>query len=187
MSNLGAFPIQAYLFAQLITVVNLTGQALSNASSHWALMFFVLGLCIGFAYFCLGFSSNTVAVHVSCTYRQQYFESILAKPIEFFDGEDNSSGTLTARVANDPTQLQQLLGVNMAMVLQAIFSLIGCIAIGFNFGWKLTLLATLVALPIIMAGSFFRFRYEIQFEKMNQKVFEESSKVKYPSDRMDDC
>ena len=52
-------------------------------------------------------------MNVACNYRQQYFESILAKPIEFFDDEDNSSGTLTARVANDPTQLQQLLGINM--------------------------------------------------------------------------
>jgi ABC-type multidrug transport system fused ATPase/permease subunit len=151
-------------------------------------MFFVLALCIGFAYYWLGFSSNTIAVNVSCTYRQQYFESILAKPIEFFDAEDNSSGTLTARVANDPTQLQQLLGVNMAMVLQAIFSLVGCISIGFAFGWKLTLLATFVALPLIMAGSFFRFRYEIQFEKMNQKVFEESSKVRrYADFILGDC
>ena len=101
------------------------------------------------------------------------------KPIEFFDAEDNSSGTLTARVANDPTQLQQLLGINMAMVLQAIFSLIGCISIGFAFGWKLTLLAVFVSLPIIMVGSFFRIRFEIQFEKMNQEVFAESSKVSY--------
>jgi ABC-type multidrug transport system fused ATPase/permease subunit len=140
-------------------------------------MFFILALCIGFAYFWLGWSSNTVSTNVSCTYRQQYFESILEKPIEFFDGEDNSSGTLTARVANDPTQLQQLLGINMAMVLQAIFSLLGCIIIAFIKGWKLTLVALFVAGPIILAGSFFRFRYEIQFEKMNQQVFAESSKV----------
>ena len=99
------------------------------------------------------------------------------KPIEFFDAEDNSSGTLTARVANDPTQLQQLLGINMAMVLQAIFSLIGCLTIAFVFGWKLTLVAVFVALPIIMAGAFFRFRFEIQFEELNQEVFAESSKA----------
>jgi ATP-binding cassette subfamily B (MDR/TAP) protein 1 len=166
------------LFAQLVTVITLVGEALDHASRHWALMFFILALCIGVAYYCLGFSSSIIGTNISCTYRQQYFESILAKPIEFFDEEDNSSGTLTARVANDPTQLQQLLGINMAMVLQAVFSLIGCIIIAFYFGWKLTLLAVFVALPLIMGGAFFRFRYEIQFEKMNQKVFEESSKVR---------
>ena len=141
-------------------------------------MFFVLALCIAFAYYWLGWSSNTTSTNVACTYRQEYFESILVKPIEFFDAEENSSGTLTARVANDPTQLQQLLGINMAMALQAIFGLVGCVIIAFCFGWKLTLVAVFVALPIIMSGAFFRFRFEIQFEKLNQEVFAESSKVR---------
>jgi len=74
--------------------------------------------------------------HIACTYRQQYFESILEKPIPFFDEEENSSGTLAARVANDPTQLQQLLGINMAMIYIAVLSMIGCVIIGFCYGWK---------------------------------------------------
>lgn len=74
--------------------------------------------------------------HISCHYRQEYFRSILAKPIAFFDADENSSGTLTARVANDPTQLQQLLGINMAMVLTALLSVFGCVIIGFILGWK---------------------------------------------------
>ncbi len=100
----------------------------------------------------------------------------MAKPVMFFDEEDNSSGTLTARVANDPTQLQQMLGMNMALVYTACLSLIGCIIIAFIFGWKLTLLTTFVAMPIILAAGFFRIRYEIQFESLNQAVFAESSK-----------
>jgi ATP-binding cassette, subfamily B (MDR/TAP), member 1 len=127
--------VQAYLFAQLITVV---------------------------------------PVNVSCTYRRQYSESILAKPIAFFDAEDNSSGTLTGRVASD---LTQLLGLNMATIFQSIFSLTGCIIIAFVFGWKLTLVAVFVAPPIIMVGTFFRYRFEVEFEKVNQAVFAESSKV----------
>lgn len=81
---------------------------------------------------------------------------MLHKPVPFFDAEENSSGTLTARVANDPTQLQQMLGMNMAMVATALLGMLGCIIIGFDFGWKLTLLVVFVAMPIIMAGSFFR-------------------------------
>ncbi|KAF4636377.1 hypothetical protein G7Y89_g1707 [Cudoniella acicularis] len=169
-------PIQSYFFAQLLNVVTLVGDALSSASRHWALMFFILAIGVGAAYFVLGWSSNAISVNIACTYRQQYFESILAKPISFFDEEENSSGTLTARVANDPTQLQQLLGINMAMVYIAILSLLGCIIIGFVFGWKLTLLTVFVSMPIIMSCGYFRLRYEIQFEKMNNAVFAESSK-----------
>lgn len=57
--------------------------------------------------------------HVSSTYRQQYFEGILYQKTDFFDDENNSSGTLTARVGGDPKQLEELLGTNMALVYTA--------------------------------------------------------------------
>lgn len=85
-------------------------------------------------------------------------------------------GGLTARIASDPTQLQQLLGINMAVVLISIFNVFGCIVMAFYFGWKLTILTVCSAAPIILAAGFFRVRYETQFEKMNREVFAESSK-----------
>ncbi|TGO92120.1 hypothetical protein BPOR_0010g00320 [Botrytis porri] len=171
-----AYPIQAYLFAQIISVFSLTGPRLKAATEHYALMFFILGLGAGVAWFIMGYSSTMISGHITSTYRQEYFESILHKPIAFFDAEENSSGELTGRVANDPTQLQQLLGINMAMVLTAICNITGCIIIAFVFGWKLTCVVAFVALPLLIFGSFYRIRYEIQFEKMNQAVFAESSK-----------
>ncbi|KAB8302301.1 hypothetical protein EYC80_005737 [Monilinia laxa] len=170
------YPIQAYLFAQLLSVFSYTGAKLKSATEHYALMFFILGLGAGAAWFIMGYSSTIISGHITSTYRQQYFESILKKPIAFFDAEENSSGELTGRVANDPTQLQQLLGINMAMVFTAICQITGCLIIAFIFGWKLTCVVAFVALPILMCGSFYRIRYEIQFEKMNQAVFAESSK-----------
>ncbi|PQE27121.1 putative leptomycin B resistance pmd1 protein [Rutstroemia sp. NJR-2017a WRK4] len=170
------YPIQAYIFAQLISVFQYTGAQLTAAANHWSLMFFILAIGAFMVWFGMGWASNTVAAHISSTYRQEYFESILRKPIPFFDAEDNSSGTLTARVANDPTQLQQLLGINMAMVLTAIFNITGCLIIGFVFAWKLCIVVAFVALPILLIGGYYRVRYEIQFEKMNQAVFAESSK-----------
>lgn len=98
------------------------------------------------------------------------------KPISYYDDEDNSVGALTARIATDPTQLQQLLGINMAFVFISVFNVVGCIAMSFYFGWKLTLLTVCSSVPIILAAGFFRIRYETQFEKMNWKVFAESAK-----------
>lgn len=79
-------------------------------------------------------------------------------------------------MATDPTQLQQLLGINMAFVFISIFNVVGCIAMSFYFGWKLTLITVCSSVPIILAAGFFRIRYETQFEKMNYKVFAESAK-----------
>ncbi|KAK0118936.1 hypothetical protein ONS96_012011 [Cadophora gregata f. sp. sojae] len=171
-----SYAIQAFLFAKILGVIQLPDAALASARDHWALMFFVLALGCFVAYFTLGWSSTNISTYIACTYRQEYFQSILYKPIDFYDNEENSSGTLSARVANDPTQLQQMLGINMAMVFTAALSLVGCIIIGFIYGWKLTLVTVFVAMPIIMLAGFFRVRYEIQFEALNQAVFAESSK-----------
>jgi ATP-binding cassette subfamily B (MDR/TAP) protein 1 len=120
------------------------------------------------------YNSNGLQL-VSCSYRQEYFENAIEKPIPFFDAEDNTAGSLTSRLSNDPTQLQEMLGLNMAMVLIAIFSMIGCTAISFAFGWKLTIVTFFAAVPVILAASFTRLRFEVQFEKMNALVFAESS------------
>lgn len=172
----GAYPLQSYLTAQLIQVVTKTGQAFTDAVNHWSLILFIVAIATGVAYFFIGWSAQYISTYIQCHYRQEYFESIIAKPIPFFDEEDNSSGTLAARLANDPTQLQQLLGMNMALVVSAMLGGIGCILVGFALGWKLTLVVLSVSLPFICGGAYFRTRYEIQFEKMNNEVFAESSK-----------
>jgi ATP-binding cassette, subfamily B (MDR/TAP), member 1 len=114
--------------------------------------------------------------HITSTYRQEYFSNLLSKPISFYDEADNSVGALCARTANDPTQLQQLLGINMGAVLTSVLNVGGCLAISFYFSWKLTLIIVCSTVPIVVAAGFIRVRYETDFEKMNWKVFSESSK-----------
>ena len=63
----------------------------------------------------------------------------------------------------------------MAFPLISVFNVIGCIAIAFSFGWKLTLVAMFTAFPVIVSAMFVRIRYEVTFEKMNAAVFAESS------------
>ncbi|MCJ1437783.1 hypothetical protein MMC27_007170 [Xylographa pallens] len=179
LSALGAgsvFSIQAYLFSHLIVVFQYTGAQLVSAGNFWSLMFFVLALCDGVFLGLIGFCTNSLSVYVSTVYRQEYFESILNKPVSWFDAEDRSSGTLTSRLSNDPQQLQEILGPNMVFPLISVMSILGCIIISFYFGWKLTLVTLFSALPVIVAASFMRIRYEIQFEAFNAKVFAESSK-----------
>ncbi|OCL14368.1 ABC transporter-like protein [Glonium stellatum] len=169
-------PLQAYLFAKLISVFDFWGVYLKEQTNFWCLMFVVLAAGIGISYFILGWSSNTVSFHITSAYRREYFENVLSKDVAFYDDEDNSVGALSARMANDPTQLQQLLGINMAFVFISIFNVVGCIAISFYFGWKLTLLTVCSSMPVILVAGFFRIRFETQFEKMNWEVFAESSK-----------
>lgn len=64
----------------------------------------------------------------------------------------------------------------MAFVIISILNVVGCLAIAFYFGWKLSVVTLCSSMPLIIAAAFFRIRYEAQFEKMNNKVFAESAK-----------
>lgn len=169
--------MQAYLFSQLINIFTLQSlEEFIDEAHFWSLMWTVLAIVNGLAYFGLGYVSTHLAHYISSKYRQQYFEGLLYQKMAFFDEEDNSTGTLTARVGSDPKQLEELLGMNMAMVYTSIFTVIGSLSIAFAFGWKLALVATCVTMPIGLLGGYFRFRYELEFEKMYAAVFAESSK-----------
>lgn len=170
-------PVQAYLFAKIIVVFNAdTPEQMRRDSEFWSLMWVVLAAAVGLSYFALGFVSTHLAHYIAATYRQQYFESILFQKTAYFDNEDHSVGTLTSRVAGDPKQLEEMLGMNMAMVYTSVFTLIGSFAIAFVYSWKLSLVALFVTAPLGLGAGYFRFRFEMNFEQMYAAVFAESSK-----------
>ncbi|KAL1597186.1 hypothetical protein SLS60_008768 [Paraconiothyrium brasiliense] len=171
-----SYAIQSYLFARLITSFGFWGDYLRKATNFLCLMLFVVAIGVGLCYFVLGWVSNMVSTETKAIYRKEYFRNIVAKPIYFFDKEDNSAGTLTARLATDPTQLQQLLGMNMAMVFISIFNVIGCTTISIYFGWKFALVVIAASMPIILGSGYYRVRHEVKFESRNNEVFAESAK-----------
>ncbi|KAI1390675.1 P-loop containing nucleoside triphosphate hydrolase protein [Hypoxylon trugodes] len=172
----GSPPVQAFIFAALISSFAYWGDVLIAVTDFWCLMFVALAGAAGIGYFSLGYSSTVVSFYITSTYRREYFENIVSKAVSWFDGDGRSIGALTGIVASDPTQLQQLLGNNMAFAFISIFSVIGCLTISFYFGWKLTIVALSSAMPLAVAAGFFRVRVEKKFEAMNLKVFSESAK-----------
>ncbi|KAI1813242.1 P-loop containing nucleoside triphosphate hydrolase protein [Poronia punctata] len=170
-------PLQAWLFAKVIDVFRYINDfsRFTSEGNFWSMIWVFLGIGVGLGYFALTYAATHVAHHVSSSYRQQYFEGMLHQKTAFFDDQENSTGTLTARVGGDPKQLEELLGPNMGMVYTSFFTLIGALAIAFAVGWKLALVATTVTVPIGLVAGYFRFRYELEFEKMNNAVFAESS------------
>ncbi|KAM3448979.1 hypothetical protein MY3296_007297 [Beauveria thailandica] len=82
---------------------------------------------------------------------------------------------MTARSSSDPHQLEELLGINMVSVFIAIWTLTGTFAIAFSFAWKLALVSFCVALPILLGTGYWRLRYELEFDEMNNSVFADSS------------
>ncbi|KAL2165253.1 hypothetical protein VTH06DRAFT_550 [Thermothelomyces fergusii] len=177
MGAAAAVPIQAYLFAGVAGVFRETSlQSLLDDATFWSKMWAILAGGVGASYFLTTLVSTNLEGYIAAVYRQEYFESILFQPTGYFDRDDNASGQLTARLASDPQALKELLGINLMMVLIGIFSLAGALAISFAYGWKLALVALCVTVPVGIVSGYFRVRYELQFNKMNDEVFQESSK-----------
>jgi len=178
LASLGAgvvYPIQAYIFAQLINVFPPEGPPSASSGNHWALMFFIQAIGVAVAYFMLGLSSHLASIIVSTYYRTEYLQHFLLKRISFFDAEGNSAGTLTSRLSDDPHRVEALMGTEMSMGLIAVVNLLGSIIISFIFGWKLALVGVFAVLPLILIAGYVRFKLEMQFEEMNAAVFAESS------------
>ncbi|KAF4123510.1 ABC-type multidrug transport system, ATPase and permease component [Geosmithia morbida] len=173
-----ANPLQAWLLAQSINAFQhrAAPNKLMDEGEFWALMWTMLAIGVGVAYFFTFLTSLRLSGITRAKYQQEYFDSILFQKAAYFDDEDHSHGTVTARLAGDPKQLEELMGANMAMVYIAMFNIAGSIAIALSFTWKLALVSICVVLPATMLASFFRFRYELQFEQMNSQVFAESSR-----------
>ena len=96
--------------------------------------------------------------------------------MSFFDEPDHAVGLLTANIASDPSQLQQLLGMNMAMVMISLFNVVGCISIAITFHWRFGLIVIISSLPIILVGGWYRVRHEVRFESRNNQVFADSAR-----------
>ncbi|RDA95917.1 hypothetical protein CP533_5946 [Ophiocordyceps camponoti-saundersi (nom. inval.)] len=171
-----AVPLQAWLFGNVVTVFGLGGSSLASKSSFWSLMWMVLAIGAGLAYCGCFLTSTQMEATIRSKYQKEYFEAILHQKPAFFDEEDHSHGTMTARASGDPKKLEELMGSNMASVYIAIFNLCGSIAIAFAFAWKLALVGCCIVMPVSLATTYWRFKYEIEFDKMNSAVFAESSK-----------
>lgn len=154
---------------QIFTFILSPSEFLRKAE-FWSLMWFVVAIGLGFCYLVLGIVAVNLQHFICAAYRQQYFTAIVRQKMLFFDDENNSIGTLTSRVQGDPKQLEELLGMNMGMVVSSVLQLCGSLIIAFVFGWKLALVATCVTVPIGLACAWYRFKYEMEFEKLSAAV-----------------
>lgn len=175
MATAAGTPIQAYLFSKVISVFLLTGDELTRESNFWGLAWLYLAVGVGLAYLAVGWIGLLVQSNTSAVYKSQYFSDMLYQKLSFFDQDANSHGTLSARVGTDAKQLEELLGMNLALLISGVFIALGSVIIAIVFAWKLGLIGSLVLMPIMLAAGYWKFRQEVTYEQMNAAVFQESS------------
>ncbi|RFU78080.1 multidrug resistance [Trichoderma arundinaceum] len=168
------FPVQAILLGRVMKSFQGTADKLSSDANFWSLMFFVVGLGALMAYATLGFFMTLLGIRLTKYYRLDYFRVILNQPIEFFDRV--ASGALVSRLQSDPSNLHELISVNLGLLISIFVSIISGSIIALAFSWKLALVSIFGAMPVVFCAGFVRMKLDSSLAEATAKIFEESAR-----------
>jgi ATP-binding cassette subfamily B (MDR/TAP) protein 1 len=157
----GVSPTVAVLFARAITAFQLPADQAISTGDFWALMLFVISIIVFIIYFSLGWSTAVVSQETTYFYRLQMFKDIMNQDLEFFDREENTTGALLSKLSSLPTDLQELIGFNVAVLITIMINIIASSLLAIGIGWKLGLTISLSALPVMAIFGYIRIRLEL--------------------------
>lgn len=173
-------------------VFNLEGAALQDRADFFALMFFIIAIVQLLIYLVLGWISNVVSQvsidmptfpwppltkgqHMTHYYRNRMLEAILRQDVQFFDRPENTTGALASRVSTQPTQLQELMSMNIGVILITVINLISSSVLAIAIGWKLGLVVVCGGLPPMVYAGYLRLRLETGMEEKSSRNFGKSA------------
>ncbi|KAG6301723.1 hypothetical protein E4U09_004665 [Claviceps aff. purpurea] len=146
-------------------------------ANFFALGFFIIALCSLVVYAIVGWCSNVIAQTIVQFYRRDILDNTLRQDMTFFDDPENSTGALVSRLATEPLSLQELLSINVALIVICIVNVLCSCIIAIVYGWKLGLVLSFGALPILIGAGYLRIRLETKFEQDTAERFATSSAI----------
>ena len=169
------YPVQAIVFARLIDVFTYQGEELQSRASFWSLMFTIIAIVEGIAYYGIGKTFVYTSEKLTRRLRYMYFQYTLRQDIEYFDEDIHTTGALISSLNLDPQQIQQLVGSNLGLILVVIVNLVGGIVVSLAYGWKLALVVIFGGLPFIFAAGYLRLRLMLSYNAKTKKQYESSA------------
>ncbi|KAL7931860.1 P-loop containing nucleoside triphosphate hydrolase protein [Trichoderma chlorosporum] len=159
------FPVQAFLYARVVTTFQLTGAALVSHGNFWSLMWFILAIAVGLGYLGVGWAGAALGELVAQAYRYDYLQSMMSQPMAFFDLDENSVGSLLSRLSSDPDAVNALSGSNLAVIVTVGVALVSCVILALAVGWKLGLVVLFGGFPFIFGAGVVHERMQNSFEE----------------------
>ncbi|KAG9519488.1 multidrug resistance protein 3, partial [Aureobasidium melanogenum] len=172
------YPAMAILISRLIHSFNQgPSPQLTHDGSFYSLMLFITACINLVAYFCMGYVTNIISQKLTRRYRSEIFKSVLTQEIAFFDEPENTTGAIVSRLSTAPTQLQELLGFNVAIIFITLVNLLSTCILALIVGWKLALVVLFGALLPIIISAWLRFAMESRLEAFIEKRFAASAAI----------
>ncbi|RFN46690.1 multidrug resistance protein [Fusarium flagelliforme] len=159
------YPALAILFSRTMKAFETIDVSEAN---FFSLMFFVVALANFVIYAVAGW-------HVMTVYRSELFDNTLRQDMIFFDDPDRGTGALVSRLAAEPTSLQELLSMNLSLIMINLVTVLSSSVLAIAYGYKLGLVLTLAALPVLVGSGYVRIRLEYKFDDDTAGRFAKSS------------
>lgn len=140
-------------------------------------MFFIVAIGNFGCYFSVGFFGNRIQQRVSRQYRLELFENVLKQDMEFFDKPENATGALASRISTYPTNLQELLGFNIGLIVIQCVNIVSSSVLAIIVGWKLGLVVVFGAMPIVVFCGWLRVRLQGSLDDHNSERFASSAAI----------
>ncbi|KAJ3337521.1 ATP-binding cassette, sub-B (MDR TAP), member 4 [Gonapodya sp. JEL0774] len=149
----GLSPIQSILMNGIIGAFTKTGDEVLSEARKFALLFVALGVAQFIVNLTMIASWGIVGERYSFRLRVMFFKSLIKQDIAFFDDPANNVGALTAKLADDATQVKSLFTDVTGTVFLMIGTFVTGFVISFANGWKITLVV-MCGIPL-MTGSYY--------------------------------
>ncbi|KAI9457410.1 ste6-like protein [Boletus coccyginus] len=141
-----------------------------------ALWMFIIAVLLAFAItFQTYFFASSAAILTS-KLRSLSFKSILRQDVEYFDKHENSTGSLTANLSDNPQMVHGLAGVTLGTLVQSIATLIGGSIISLIYAWKPALVG-MACIPFLLSTGYIRLRVVILKDQQNKGAHESSAQL----------
>ncbi|EAU80745.2 multidrug resistance protein 1 [Coprinopsis cinerea okayama7 len=141
-----------------------------------ALWFFIIAIGSTIAIGGTNYLFSACAAILTGRLRQLTFKAVLRQDIEYFDRDENSTGSLTSRLSEHPQKISGLAGVTLSTIVQAISTLIGGSILGLAVSWKIALVG-IACMPLIISAGYIRLRVVVLKDEVNKKAHADSARL----------
>ncbi|KAK4518231.1 uncharacterized protein ATC70_001583 [Mucor velutinosus] len=174
------FPVYSFVFSKVIAVISLPGEDINPGPMQGASLYAFIFLILGIAAF-IGFGLQTLAFGIAGELyikrlRGNIFASYMRQEIGWFDRDENNAGALTAKLAVDARNVNEMVTKVWGDLTQLIITICVGLIIAFIYSWALTLIILCMA-PFIMVATSYESKIHRGFEDKTKKANAESGEV----------
>ncbi|MBA0822485.1 hypothetical protein Goarm_019283, partial [Gossypium armourianum] len=170
-------PLSAFTMASMISIFFLTDHGeIKEKIKVYALSFLGLSLFSLIINIIQHYNFSYMGEHLTKRIREKMLSKVLTFEVGWFDQDENSSGTVCARLEKDATVVRSLFGDGVSLLVQTISGVTIACAMGLFIAWRLAIVMIVVQ-PLIILSMYTRMVILKKMSVKARKAQEESSKL----------